>query len=228
MRIALALLLALFAAATAHAATPRPLVYVLVLDGTDGDRYDQGTLPNVRALGGTYFKESRASIVAETNPNHVSMATGAYIDKSGVAGNAFAIYQPLKANSCEGTGAADEAKPPTETSGEGASCLLAETVFQAVKRQGNPDGLVTAGVFGKPKLGSIFAGRELDGKNPDADHLWAPCSSSLQGDEDYCKNVQTNPGTGYAVDDKTVMDEIVRITRQGVKADGRTKRPDLV
>ena len=31
-------------------------------------------------------------MVAETNPNHVAMATGAFGDRSGIPGNAFAVY----------------------------------------------------------------------------------------------------------------------------------------
>ncbi len=97
-------------------------------------------------------------------------------------------------------------------------------MFEAVKRQGNPDGLLTAAVFGKPKLGRIFAGRRFDGRRRDADHLWAPCDSG-PGDEDYCGQVPLNPANGYAVDDKTVMDEVLRTIREGVGTPKR--RPDF-
>ncbi len=119
----------------------------------------------------------------------------------------------------------DETKLPSPTSGENANCLEAETIFEAIKRQGNPDGLLTAAVFGKPKLGRIFAGRKIGGRNRDADHLWAPCDSGPD-DEDYCGDVPLNPANGYAVDDKTVMDEVLRTVREGVapRSGGRTSR----
>ena len=56
------------------------------------------------------------------------------------------------------------------------------------------------------------------------DHLWAPCSSGAD-DDSYCGQVPTNPATGYAVDDKTVMDEVLRTIREGVGPTPR--RPDF-
>ena len=94
---------------------------------------------------------------------------------------------------------------------------MAETLFEAVKRQGNPDGLLTAAIFGKPKLGRIF-------QDSGVDHLWAPCASGAD-DDSYCGQVPTNPITGYAVDDRTVMDEVIRTIREGVGAQHR--RPDF-
>jgi hypothetical protein len=223
------------AAVPAHAATPRPIVYVVVIDGLDGDRVDEGKAPFISSLlagdGGraTYYEESRSVIIAETNPNHVAMMTGAYIDRSGTAGNGYGVYAPVKENTCVTTGPTDFSKPPTLTSGEDSSCLLAPTVFESIKRQGNPDRLLTAAVLGKPKLGAIFAGKRAVSGRRDVDHLWAPCSSSLEGDEEYCDDdVEKNPATGYAVDDAVVMDEVLRTMNEGVTApDGRTGRPDF-
>ena len=62
----------------------------------------------------------------------------------GTAGNGYGLYQPVKENTCVTTGPKDFSKPPTLTSGEDASCLVVETVFQSIKRQGNPDRLATA------------------------------------------------------------------------------------
>ncbi len=56
------------------------------------------------------------------------------------------------------------------------------------------------------------------------DHLWAPCASGAD-DDAYCGQVPTNPVSGYAVDDKTVMDEVIRTIRDGVGAAHR--RPDF-
>ncbi len=96
-----------------------------------------------------------------TNANHTAMMTGAYAGNSGIAGNEFALYAPLEnGDSCAATGPEDTRALPTTTSGENRNCPQAEMVFEAIKRQGNPRGLVTAGIFGKPKLGRIFAGQE--------------------------------------------------------------------
>ena len=226
----LALLLAALPA-VASAATQRPIVYLIVIDGLDGDRVDAGKAPFISSMlagqgaRSTYYRESRSVMIAETNPNHSAMVTGAYGDSSGIPGNSFALYAPTEnEDSCALTGPVDETKAPTVTSGENSNCLQAQTVFEAVKRQGNPDGLLTAGVFGKPKLGRIFAGRKLDGRTPDADYITAPCSSGAD-DDDYCTQVPTNPVTGYAVDDRTTMDLVLRTVREGVGPARR--RPDF-
>ena len=106
------------------------------------------------------------------------------------------------------------------TCGENANCPLAETVFEAVKRQGNPDGLLTAAMLGKPKLGA-----HLRPTNGDADHLWAPCASG-DDDDSYCGDVPTNPITGYAIDDATVMDEVLRTIAEGIGPEPK-RRPDF-
>jgi len=214
-------LAALMVVAPAVARAERPIVYAVVVDGLDGDRVDQGKAPFISSLlaqRATYYRESRSVMIAETNPNHVAMMTGAYGNASGLPGNAFALYAPLASgDSCQTTGPVDETKPPSVTSGESSGCLLAETVFGAIRRQGNPDGLLTAAIFGKPKLGRIFAGGDVD-------HLWAPCSSGPD-DDSYCGQVATNPVTGYAIDDRTVMDEVLRTMREGIGPQPR--RPDF-
>ena len=215
-----------------------PLVYVFVLDGLDGDRVDRGGAPFLAALlagqdgaRATYFRESRAIMVAETNPNHVAMATGAYGSTSGIPGNAFAVYgTPPDGDSCP-AGPLDESRPPSETSGESPSCLRAETFFEAAQRGANPDAIVTAGLFGKPKLSRIFAGKKVDPGRFDADYLWTPC---VQPDDatPYCKQVPNRVFDEYAILDETVMDETLRTVREGVAGDGKTftgggRRPNL-
>jgi len=240
-----------------------PLVYVFSLDGLDGDRVDAGGAPNLSAFlkqqgaRSTYFPESRSIFVAETNPNHTAMGTGAYGDASGIPGNAFAIYGRLKAeggeqslegdttvaadDSCVLDGPIDETKPPTETSGESPNCLLAETFFQTVQARPDREEITTAGIFGKPKLGRIFAGRRLDPRRYDADYLWTPCPDFPSSGESppYCDpspTVEARPADSYAIDDSDVMDEVMRTVREGVRGDGRTfarpttgeaKRPQL-
>ena len=230
-RLLLALAVALVAAAAPAPATAaeRPIVYVLVLDGFDGDRFDAGAAPFLTSLvgsSGTYYAESRSIMIAETNPNHTAMMTGAYGDRSGIPGNAFALYAPLEnEDSCKATGPENLGALPTPTSGENANCVLAETLFAAIRRQGNAEDLRTAAVFGKPKLGRIFAGKQAEGPwERDVDHIWAPCASGAD-DDAYCGEVPTNPISGYAVDDAAVMDEVLRTVREGVGSPAR--RPDL-
>jgi len=73
------------------------LVYVISVDGLDGDRVDQVRAPFLgRLLLGqeddraTYWQESWSIMVPETNPNHAAMATGELRDRSGIPGNDFA------------------------------------------------------------------------------------------------------------------------------------------
>jgi len=201
---------------------------VIVLDGLDGDRVDQGKAPFLSSLlagdgaRSTYYLESRSVMVAETNPNHTAMATGAFGDRSGIPGNAFAVYDRPARESCPGDGEA-----PMETDGQSAGCVLAESFFAAARRQAAPEAITTAGIFGKPKLARLFSSRrEVAAPAYDADYLWSPCEA--QGDSTpYCKRVPINPATQYAAGDGIVMDEVLRSVREGVPADGAVKRPNL-
>jgi hypothetical protein len=60
----------------------------------------------------------------------------------------------------------------------------------------------------------------------DIDYLWAPCASGVD-DDAYCGNVQTNPISGYALDDSQVMDEVLRTVEQGVPVGGTSRQPDF-
>ena len=214
-----------------------PLVYAFVLDALDGDRVDRGGAPFISSLlagqqgaRATYFRESRAIMVAETNPNHAAMATGAYADTTGIPGNSFAVYGPSDGSSCP-TGPLDESKPPATTDGNEPTCLLAETIFQADRRQPGAEGTVTAGIFGKPKLASLFASKSGGPDRYDADYLWTPCVSR-SADEPYCKQVPNRGFDEYSILDSTVMDEVLRTVREGVAGDGKTftgggRRPNL-
>jgi arylsulfatase A-like enzyme len=220
--------------AGAHAATPRPIVYVVVVDGMDGDRVDDGKAPFISSLlagqnaRAAYYRESRSVMVAETNPNHAAMMTGAYPSRSGVYANGFAVYHPVEnADSCKATGPVALGQRPTQTTGESSTCLQAETVFGAIKHQGNPDGLLTAAVLGKPKLGRIFSGRTATPARRDVDYLWSPCTDD-PGDDEYCETVPTIPRFGYTILDSQPMDVVLRTIRQGVPApDGTRRRPDF-
>ena len=217
-------------AAAAPADDPsRPLVYVFSIDALDGDRVDQGKAPFLgRLLLGqednraSYYRESRSVMVAETNPNHVAMATGAFGDRSGIPGNAFAVYDRADKAACNGE--EEPSGEPTETDGELADCVLAENFFTAAKRRGGGR-IVSAGIFGKPKLGRIFASRVADPGAYDATHLWSPCDP--RDPSDFCDpTAPARPNDGAAVADSDVMDEVLSTVRDGV---GSTtlRRPNL-
>ncbi len=221
--------------ATSAQAAPKPFVYAVVVDGLDGDRVDSGQAPFISSLlagedgQATYFQESRSVLPAETNPNHTAMMSGAYPGQSGIAANAFALYAPLvDGNTCERTGPFDFTAPPTETSGESRTCPRAQFTFEAIKRQASGGATpTTAAIMGKPKLGRIFAGRNVRATQTDTDHLWAPCDSGAD-DDDYCDpDAPTNPATGYAAADSFVMDEVIRTVEEGVRARGKLRRPRL-
>ena len=226
----LAAIVAAFAVLAAPAAAAeRPFVYVVVIDGLDGDSVEAGHAPFISSLlegeggRGAYFPESSSVIPAETNPNHTAMMTGAFPGQSGIAANAFAIYAPLaNEDTCERTGPLDFTALPTPTSGESPTCPRAETIFEAVRRQRGRRHPATAVVMGKPKLGRIFdvtyRGRRA------ADHLWAPCDDTPE-DDAYCEEVPTNPVTGYAANDQIVMDEVIRTVEEGIEVRGEVRRP---
>lgn len=226
-----------FPATSGAAPSERPIVYAVVVDGLDGDAVDSGQAPFISSLldGGAntqYYQESRSVMVAETNPNHTAMMTGRYTENSGIAGNTFAIYAPLEgeedneADSCTRTGPRDPRSLPTETSGENADCILGETVFEAIRRQGNPDKLTTAAVMGKAKLGRIFNGMTPKGGRF-VSHIWAPCTpSDGPEEEEYCDNVPIEPITmDRTIADSFVMDEVLRTIDEGVGP--RSERPDF-
>lgn len=235
-----AILVALCALALPAAATARerPLVYAVVIDGLDGDNIARGDAPFIRSLisgedsSAQFYRESRSVMVAETNPNHIAMMTGAYTSNSGIAGNSFALYSDLEgeedneADTCVPTGKEDLRQLPTETSGEHPSCLQAETVFRAIRHQGNPDNLTTAGIFGKAKLGRLFSGKNSNGRRF-VDHLFAPCTpNDGPEEEEYCSDVPIEPVTQDRVlSDSVVMDEVLRTIREGVGPE--RERPDF-
>lgn len=212
------------------AAAKRPFVYVVVIDGLDGDSVEAGEAPFISSIlggeggRGAYFPRSSSVVPAETNPNHTAMVTGAFPGRSGIAANAFAIYAPLaNEDTCQRTGPLDFTSLPSPTSGESPTCPWAETVFEAVRRQRGRRHPTTAAIMGKPKLGRIFdvtyRGRRA------ADYLWAPCDDTPE-DDGYCDDdVSTNPITGYAANDEVVMDEAIRTITDGVRSRGKDRRP---
>ncbi|MCU0279142.1 MAG: alkaline phosphatase family protein [Candidatus Nanopelagicales bacterium] len=211
-------------ATPAHAApNDKPLVYIFVLDGLDGDLYDQGRLPGIKGLvdkRGTYYQESRAIMVAETNPNHTAMITGAYADTSGIPGNDFALYGN-GATSVDGCPLDGVSNGPVSV-GLAPECVQAQTFFQSTATKSTRDKVTSAGIFGKPKLATLFAAKRSKKKYA-ADYLWTPCQSTKT---DYCRKTPLNVW-GYA-DDKHTMDAVLASVREGVKSEnGKRKKANL-
>ena len=204
-----------------------PLVYLFVLDGLDRDAVtaegDAPFLSNLIAGEGAhsvFFPDSRSVMVAETNPNHTSMITGAYPETHGIVGNAFATPGAgPDGDSCP----ANPGGPPTVTSGESSDCVQAENAFTALERQAPDNRFTTAFITGKPKLARLFASETVNPGTYDADYIWAPCDD----DEIYCHpDVPTDPISGYS-SSVSVMDEVIRTTREGIGDKGVQRLPDF-
>lgn len=204
-------------------------VYAFVLDGLDGDALSEGSAPFISSLirgekgaSTTYYPDSRSVMVAETNPNHTAMITGAYPESSGIVGNEFAVYgEPPDEDSCPAK--LDPAGQPFATSGESTGCVKVPNLFETVERRKQSQHITTALIMGKPKLARLFATRNTGNDGYDADFVWAPCDD----DEPYCEDVPTNPATGYALNDEIVMDEVIDTANRGVIDEGRRRTPDF-
>ncbi|HQR80898.1 MAG TPA: alkaline phosphatase family protein, partial [Actinomycetota bacterium] len=218
-----AVALGAFAAPAQAATNDKPLVYIFVVDALDGDQYDQGRLPFVKGLvdkRGTYYQESRAIMIAETNPNHTAMITGAYADTSGIPGNDFALYGH-GAKSVEGCPLDTTGAGPTDA-GLAPACVKAQTFFQSTAVKAVRNKVTSAGIFGKPKLATLFAAKRSKNKYA-ADYLWTPCTSTKA---DYCRKVPTN--TFRYANDEATMSAVLASVRDGVKTEnGKRKKANL-
>ena len=217
------------AAAKGKPAKPkRPYVYLFVLDGLDRDAVaEEGKsafLTDViddREGNGVFFPDSRSVMVAETNPNHSSMITGAYPSTHGIVGNAFATPG---AGPDEDTCPAQPGGPPAVTTGESPSCLKAETAFTALEGGAADKRNTTALIMGKDKLARLFATEVVNPGTYDADYAWAPCDDPAA----YCDpDAPVNAVSGYAANDSVVMDEVIRTAQHGVEDAGKQRRPNF-
>ena len=206
----------------------RPFVYLFVLDGLDRDAVvEEGksafltNLIDDREGNGVFFPNSRSVMVAETNPNHSSMITGAYPATHGIVGNAFATPG---AGADEDSCPAAPGGPPVVTSGESPSCLKAETAFTSLERSAADKRYTTALIMGKDKLARLFATDYAHPGTYDPDYAWSPCDDPAA----YCDpDAPTNPVSGYAANDSIVMDEVIRTTQEGVEDAGKLRRPNF-
>ena len=132
-------------------------------------------------------------MVAETNPNHTAMATGAFGDRSGIPGNAFAVYDAARR-----ARAAAQARASRRAAGDRrrrprAACWPRTSSPPRAARPG-AEAITTAGIFGKPKLARLFSSRRaVAAPAYDADYLWTPCEDPGD-DTPYCEQRADQPG----------------------------------
>src|SRR5207249_4772694 len=121
------------------------------------------------------FAAAHAVMPTRTNPNHVSLLTGAYASAHGITGNAHWRRMP---------------EAPAEKL-EDPALIEVETLF-TVASETAPE-LETVGVFGKPKLAHLFAA--VAGRQRAPDVLWSAEQASPAG---------RDPTTGYSFDSATI------------------------
>ncbi len=159
----------------------RPHVYLIVVDGLDARFATPVRMPRlfdlaVRAAERTsVFAAAHAVLPTRTNPNHVSLLTGAYPSAHGITGNAHWRRT---------------AEAPAEKLDDPA-LIEVETLF-TVASETAPE-LETVGVFGKPKLAHLFTA--VAGRQRAPDVLWSAEQASPAG---------RDPTTGYSFDSATV------------------------
>lgn len=122
-------------------------VYLVVVDGLLPEEVGQTPMLGQLAADGWYFPQSRAQMIAETTPNHVSMITGVRADRHGMPGNDVAY---LAANV-----------------GEEPRYLQCDTIYSLIARQA-PD-LVTAAATAKEYIVAMSTHERVDPGTQDAD-----------------------------------------------------------
>src|SRR5206468_3910577 len=194
-RLALACLLA-SALPAAAGAPPRAHVYLVIVDGLAARVADAAHMPRLfdavahEPAHSSVFPAAHAVMPARTNPNHVTLLTGVYADAHGVTGNAYWSRTP--------------GAPPELL--EAAALIEVETLFTVAET--TAPSLVTLGVFGKPKLASLFA--TVPGRQHAPDVLWSADRLSPERRE---------AASGYSPDAETVAAALELATRA---------EPDLV
>ncbi len=122
-------------------------VYLIVIDGLRPDEVWQMPTLSGLATDGWYLPDSRAQMLAETTPNHVSMITGMRVDRHGMPGNDVAYL--------------------ADNIGEEPRFLQADTIFSLIARQ-SPD-LVTAAATAKSYIVNMSRHERVDPGTDDAD-----------------------------------------------------------
>src|SRR5262249_27473399 len=173
----------------APAAAARTHVYLIIVDGLPVRLTTPALMPHLfaavtRAPDRSSVLTSRAAMPARTDTNHATLMTGAWADGHGITGNAYWSRPP---------GA------PVQKLDDGA-LIEVETLF-TVAEETAPE-LVTAGVFGKPKLARLFAA--VPGRQRAPDVLWSPATAT---------RLARDPATGYAADADT-MAALLRVVEE--------------
>ncbi|MGH7893725.1 MAG: alkaline phosphatase family protein, partial [Candidatus Binatia bacterium] len=159
MRVVLAFWAALLAA-SALAADPH--VYLVVVDGLGADSVDSAQMPRLFDVSLEPVRlrtEAWAAMPTRTNPNHVTLLTGALPESHGFTGNGYWSRT---------AGAAPENL-------ESAALLEMETLF-TVAESTRPE-MITVGAFSKAKLGRVFA--DVRSRQHAPDVLWVPEEGGL-------------------------------------------------
>src|SRR3989441_502246 len=160
MRIVVALACLLASALSAPADAPHAHVYLVIVDGLDARLADAAHMPRLfdavahEPAHSSVFRDAHAVMPARTNPNHVTLLTGAYAEAHGITGNAYWSRTP--------------GAPPEML--EDAALIEVETLFTVAETRA--PSLVTLGVVGKPKLAHLFAA--VPGRQHAPDVLWSP------------------------------------------------------
>ena len=181
MRIVVALAYLLVSALSAPADAPHAHVYLVIVDGLDARLADAAHMPRLFAAvahepaHSSVFRDAHAVMPARTNPNHVTLLTGAYAEAHGITGNAYWSRTP--------------GAPPEML--EDAALIEVETLFTVAET--TAPSLVTLGVVGKPKLASLFA--TVPGRQQAPDVLWLP---------DRLPPERREAASGYSPDGETV------------------------
>lgn len=127
-------------------------VYLIVIDGLRPDEVAQMPTLNQLATDGWYFPNSRAQMLAETTPNHVSMITGMRGDRHGMPGNDVAYLD--------------------DNIGTTPRYLQADTIYSSIARQA-PD-LVTTAATSKDYIVQMTKHMRVDQGTTDADETNDP------------------------------------------------------
>src|SRR5438034_352228 len=178
--LALAWLLACSLRAAADA-PPRPHVYLVIVDGLAARVADAAHMPRLfeavahEPAHSSLFPDAHAVMPARTNPNHVTLLTGAYPDAHGITGNAYRSRAP--------------GAPPEKL--DDAALIKVETLFTVAET--DEPSLATMAALGKPKLARLFAGVPARQRAPDM--LWSP---------ERLPPARRDPASGYAPDAETM------------------------
>ncbi len=223
--------LALLAMAVpAQAATPRPIVYTVVIDGLDGDRVDAGKAPFISSLlaGRGRARDLLPRVALDHGRRDQPEPHGDDDRRLRRARRASPATRSRSTRRCDERGhlqapAGRWTRPSCRRRDQRRERRAASRPRPSSRRssaRATPTACVTAAIFGKPKLGRIFAG----GSAARARRRLPLGAVRRRGadDDDYCGKCPTNPITGYAMDDATVMDEVLRTMREGV---GRGEAP---